>query len=223
VVRDLTGGRAISADVTFSGTSDVRAVYGNSVTNPGWGVGGEFIGGFRGVIARANSSEYSGETRALEAIATGTTGAGARIAVYGSASGGSTNWAGYFVGNEYISGDLRVGTQTGATGYRVSVNGKIMATEVRVQAFANWPDYVFGDSHERLSIEELEQFVKTEKHLPGVPSAAQIEAQQGFDLGEMQKIALEKIEELTLYLIEQNKLIKQQQAEIEWLKTQVKQ
>jgi hypothetical protein len=210
VVRDLAGGRAISADVTFSGNNDVRAVYGNSVTNPGWGIGGEFIGGFKGVIARANSSEYSGETRALEAIASGTTGAGARIAVYGSAFGGSTNWAGYFIGNEYISGDLLVGTLNGATGYKVSVNGKIMCTELRVLAVANWPDYVFGDSHKRLSLDELGTFVKTEKHLPGVPSAAEMEAAQGFEVGEMQKITIEKVEELTLYILEQHERIKAQ-------------
>ncbi len=224
VRRTTTGttGGAIEAEVDVDTNSDVRAVRGRSVTAPGWGYGVEGTGGFYGVRGTAEASDYSGTAYGVAGFTSGT-GVGTRIGIYGNASGGTTNWAGYFVGNQYVSGDLRVGNTGGATGYKLAVNGKIICTEARVQALANWPDYVFGESYTLMSLEDLETFVKTEKHLPGVPSAAEVEAEQGFDLGDMQKITLEKIEELTLHLIEQNKLIKQQQAEIEWLKSQVKQ
>jgi hypothetical protein len=201
-------GGAISAITSYVGNSDLVGVRANSVPNPGWGYGVYSTGGFMGVRGSAAATTYTGTAYGVYGVATGS--AGTRVGVYGTASGGTTNWAGYFQGNEYISGDLRVGTLNGATGYKVSVNGKIMCTELRVLAVANWPDYVFGDSHKRLSLDELGTFVKTEKHLPGVPSAAEMEAAQGFEVGEMQKITIEKVEELTLYILEQHERIKAQ-------------
>jgi hypothetical protein len=209
-----TSGGAIHGTVSYVGNSDVRGVRGTSVTNPGYGIGVNGTGGYMGVRGEATATDYTGTAYAVYGSATGT--AGTRIGVYGTATGGDNNWAGYFAsGNTYVSGDLRVGSTTGATGYKVSVNGKIMCTEMRVLAFANWPDYVFGDSHKRLTLDELDTFVKTEKHLPGVPSAAEMEAAQGFEVGEMQKITIEKVEELTLYILEQHTQMKAQDAQLE--------
>ena len=104
------------------------------------------------------------------------------------------------------SGNVCIGTATPGSGYRLSVNGKIISTELKVQLTNNWPDYVFSSSHQRLSLLQLEKFIETNNHLPNIPSAKQMEA-NGLEVGEMQRLAMEKIEELTLYIIELKKEI----------------
>lgn len=143
--------------------------------------------------------------------------AGTNIGVYGYASNGTTNWAGYFLGDAYISSDLRVGTTTQATGYSLSVNGKIACEEVLVEDMTSWPDYVFSEGYNLMSLEEIEEQINQRKHLPGIPSAQEIE-ENGLLLGDMQKKLLEKVEELTLHLIQQNKKIAELEAEINKLK-----
>lgn len=105
--------------------------------------------------------------------------------------------------------------------YNLFVNGGILTEEVRVMLKTQWADYVFEESYNLPNLEEVEQFIKENKHLPNVPSAKEV-AQNGIELGEMAKIQQEKIEELTLYIIEQNKINKEQQREIDELKEQVR-
>ena len=78
--------------------------------------------------------------------------------------------------------------------------------------------YVFDNNYFLMPLTELESFTKTYKHLPNVPSEKIIK-EEGVYLGEMNKILLQKIEELTLYIIEQDKKLSQHQKEIEELKT----
>ena len=82
---------------------------------------------------------------------------------------------------------------------------------------ANWPDYVFDEAFVILPLRELAQFVKANKHLPDVPSAADVQV-NGINVGEMNAILLKKVEELTLYLIEQQNEIAEMKSEIEVLK-----
>lgn len=89
-----------------------------------------------------------------------------------------------------------------------------------MQPQANWPDYVFGKDHTLLSLEELEASINANKHLPGIPSASEVK-EGGIMLGEMQTKQMEKIEELTLYVIELGKQNKELKNEIEVLKTLV--
>ena len=98
-----------------------------------------------------------------------------------------------------------VGIGTNAPREKLSVNGKIRAHEIKVEQ-ANWPDYVFEDSYKNLSLKEVEKFIKKNKHLPDMPTAAAIE-KNGLALGEIVKLQQQKIEELTLHLIQQEKLI----------------
>jgi Na+/phosphate symporter len=79
----------------------------------------------------------------------------------------------------------------------------------------------FYDDYRLNTLNELEQSILKNKHLPGIPSAAEIE-QNGLHLGDMQKKMLEKIEELTLYIIQQNKKIEGLQSEIDRLKAEYK-
>jgi hypothetical protein len=94
------------------------------------------------------------------------------------------------------------------TGYQLSVAGKVICEEVKVQLRAAWPDYVFADDYNLMPIEDLEKSIRQNKHLPNIPAAAQIE-KEGISLGDMNKRLMEKVEELTLYLIDLNKKNKQ--------------
>ena len=106
----------------------------------------------------------------------------------------------------YTGGNVYIGTTPGAVSntndYKLLVDGKVIAEEVRVQLSGSWPDYVFEESYDRLDWQSLASFVKVEKHLPGVPSAKEVEQAGGVDLGTMDRILLEKVEELTLYMLE---------------------
>jgi len=104
------------------------------------------------------------------------------------------------------SGSVSIGTTTPAAGYILSVDGKVMAEEVRVQLSGDWPDYVFNDTYKLPSLQSLEASVKENKHLPGIPSADEVK-KEGIAVGEMQTKMMEKVEELTLYIISLQKQI----------------
>lgn len=81
----------------------------------------------------------------------------------------------------------------------------------------NWPDYVFEDGYELRSLKETEEFIRTHKHLPNIPSAGEVE-REGIALGQMNRLLLEKIEELTLHLIEKEKRIEKIERELSEIK-----
>ena len=91
-----------------------------------------------------------------------------------------------------------------ATGYKLAVSGKVICEELKVKLSGSWPDYVFDQDYKLPGLEEVEQYIKEHKHLPNIPAAAEIET-NGMEVGEMQKKMMEKIEELTLYVIELKK------------------
>lgn len=103
---------------------------------------------------------------------------------------------------------VAIGTVVSAanSNYKLAVSGKMICEEVKVELNANWPDYVFSDNYKLPSLHEIEKFIADNKHLPNIPSAKEVE-KSGIELGEMNRKLLEKIEELTLYIIEQNKRI----------------
>ena len=100
-----------------------------------------------------------------------------------------------------FSDNFGIGTTTPSEA--LEVNGTIRTKEVKVEA-SPWPDYVFDPDYELRSLEETEAFIKENKHLPEVPPASELEA-NGLSLGEMNRLLMKKIEELTLHLIEVNK------------------
>jgi hypothetical protein len=120
-------------------------------------------------------------------------------------------------GGLYVGNELLVNTNSIATGFMVSVDGKIMCEELRVMDSGDWPDYVFTSDYSLRSIEEVEAFIESEKHLPGIPSASDME-EEGIMVGEMQKLLIQKVEELTLYVIELNNQNRKSQSEIEALR-----
>ncbi len=120
----------------------------------------------------------------------------------------------------HVNSSMVIGSSTTlpATGYLLSVNGKIISEEVKVQLDTDWPDYVFENQYLLLPLQELENKVMKDKHLPGIPSAADVSNNKGIELGDMQKRLLEKVEELYRYMFELNKENIQLKKEIGLLK-----
>lgn len=96
-----------------------------------------------------------------------------------------------------------VGIGTIYPSHKLAVNGTIRSKEVIVETI-NWPDYVFAKEYQLPSLASIEKFISEHKHLPNIPSASEMET-NGQYLGETQKKMMEKIEELTLYIIQLNK------------------
>ena len=201
----VTGKHFTTGNFGNLGTSSY-GVYGkhNSSGNYGYlgsgtiGVGG-FCGGYgSGVKGEAATSGFgvyginssSGNYGLLGTLTYG---------VYGKALsvGG---YAGYFDGQVYVNGNVGIGTTTPF--YKLDVCGTIRGKEVRVET--EWCDYVFEPNYSLMPLSQLEQYVNKNKHLPGITPASVVES-EGLKVGEMSSKLMLKIEELTLYLIQQNK------------------
>ncbi|WP_430906177.1 discoidin domain-containing protein [Maribacter sp. 2-571] len=150
----------------------------------------------------------------------------AEVEVYGGTGGGtgpvgSSPWTTGANGIDFNAAGTatgNVGIGTGAqTNYRLAVDGTIHAREVVVDN-DSWPDYVFGQHYHLPSLKEVREHIDAHGHLMNVPSEAEVRA-NGVHLGEMNKILLEKIEELTLYMLEQDALQKQLEEELRLLES----
>lgn len=109
------------------------------------------------------------------------------------------------------NGNVGIGTLNPVNGFKLAVNGKIRAKEIIVET--SWSDFVFYPGYFLMPLDSVQKFIDVNGHLPNVPPAKQVE-ENGLSLGESNAILLMKIEELTLYLL-------QQQKEINLLKQQV--
>jgi hypothetical protein len=120
-------------------------------------------------------------------------------------------------GNHFIqNGNVGIGTTS--PDQKLTVKGKIHAEEVIVDLNVPVADYVFKPNYKLMPLPEVEQFVKTNSHLPEIPSATEI-TKNGLSMGEMQNKLLQKVEELTLYAIQQNKKIETLEKRINELET----
>ncbi len=93
---------------------------------------------------------------------------------------------------------------------KLSVNGNVCAKEVRVSLSGSpcWPDYVFAQDYDLMEISDLRSYVRQNRHLPGVPSAAEVE-ENGVELGATTEVLLQKIEEMTLYILQLEERVQQ--------------
>lgn len=139
-----------------------------------------------------------------------------------SESGTGANFDELLVINE--DGNVGIGNGTDQVtvpaGYRFSVDGKIVVEEIKVELSTAWPDYVFSPTYELMPIQALKSYIRERKHLPNVPSAQEIKDNGGMELGDMNKKLMEKVEELTLYLIDEHDRINSIQKELEALKAE---
>lgn len=131
-----------------------------------------------------------------------------------------------FAGNIYLTNGIwnnagKVGIGTTNPTEMLSVKGNIKAQEVKVTtAASDWPDYVFQPGYRLMSLDSLSGRVKQLGHLPDMPSAKDVET-NGQNLGEINKKLLQKVEELTLYITEQNKRLDAQEKRINVLERQI--
>ena len=108
----------------------------------------------------------------------------------------------------FLADNGNIGIKTNNPQAELAVNGTVLAKAVRVNISATyWPDYVFGNDYKMMTISELESYVNENRHLPGIPSASEVEEEGSVDLGEMNTILLQKVEELTRYIINLQKQI----------------
>jgi hypothetical protein len=118
------------------------------------------------------------------------------------------------------NGNVAVGT-TDTKGYKFAVAGSAIFTKVVVKTYP-WPDYVFQPNYRLRPLSEIEQYINKYRHLPEVVTAEKVD-KNGLDVGDNQAALLKKIEELTLYMIEQDKQTKALKAEVEALKAIIQQ
>lgn len=205
----------------FGGTGDSYGVYGTaSSSGTAYGVFGtttggvtQWAGGFDGKVQITNGSDASLSSHGYLTIGTISStnviidnneimarNNGANSPLYFNDDGGDVIMC-------YGGGNVRIGAAAvAAPGYLLAVDGKVICEELKVQLSDSWPDYVFADDYHLPSLYEVEKLINEHNHLPGIPSAAEIE-KDGIAVGEMQKAMMEKIEELTLYIIELQKQI----------------
>lgn len=117
-------------------------------------------------------------------------------------------------------GSVGIGV-TDTKGYLLAVGGSMIAEKIKVKIKTAWPDYVFTPGYELPRLEYIEKYIADHQHLPDMPSAKEVAA-DGLDVAEMNKKLVQKVEELTLYLIEQQKQMDQMKKTIEHLSSKAK-
>ena len=132
---------------------------------------------------------------------------------YLQTAGGSGNsklilGAGNWESTMYVLKGGKVGIKTSYVpdGYSLGVKNGIITEKVKVALASQWGDFVFDNDYDLQSLEEVESYIEENNHLSGIPSATEIDA-SGVELGEMVRLQMIKIEELTLYIVELNKKV----------------
>lgn len=182
---------------------------------------------FGSLLFRPNGTGVTGYNGVFEIESSTTPGAGTaqyltRFRSTTSGTGGQTRHDVVFDGNVRI-GTTDTFTQNFAVNGNATFRDEVSASDFFVYDFGStsigvmispWPDYVFKDDYELLPLNEVEKHIKEKGHLPNVPSEKEVKEQGGFSLGEMNKKLLEKVEELMLYTIQQEKRIKALEEEL---------
>ena len=153
----------------------------------------------------------SNNTTRLGYIGDGSTGTNDLI-LLADAGGGLNLGSGGSAYRLYInsSGQISVNTSD-AKGYQFAVNGSAIATAMTVKLNANWPDYVFKKDYHLPALAEVKTYIDQNHHLPEMPTETQV-IKDGINLGEMNRLLTKKVEELTLYAIEQDRKQNEQKA-----------
>jgi len=166
-----------------------------------------------GTVRLAGLTSDSTKTRVLVSDTSGNL-------FYRSASSLGGHWL-YSNGTEYDSLDnIAIGTSN-PQNYKFAVNGTAIFTKVKVKTAGTWPDYVFAKGYHLPGLKELEDYLARYRHLPGIASEAEVQ-KEGIDVGDNQAALLKKVEELTLYLIDENKKLQTQAGQMKAQSDQMK-
>ena len=111
----------------------------------------------------------------------------------------------------FTTGKVGIGCVNNMNDFALAVQGGVVCAKMSVLDIDSWPDFVFGNNYKLMNLYELEHYINTNQHLPDVPAAQEVSA-NGIDLGEMNAILLQKVEELTLHIIELQKQIDELKA-----------
>jgi hypothetical protein len=221
----LTNATAIGSGVTVATSNTV--VLGNAATTvTGTGLAAGLSGLKFANITSATSPGTGGAGKVLSVDATGNvilvglTGTGVGTTSVGSPLAESWKESDGYLYNNSTNGVVIKGT--GLDGNSLIVKGGVLSKEVNVKVEGSeaWPDYVFKPNYKRMTLGEVEKFISINGHLPNIPSATEMAA-TGNNLGKTDVKLLEKVEELTLYLLDMKKANDAQAAELKALKQQV--
>ena len=102
--------------------------------------------------------------------------------------------------NITLSGKVGINTVNNTSGYALAVDGGVISTKVFIKEVKLWPDYVFNNDYSLMGLDDLKHYLNEKHHLPGVPTEEEVR-QNGYDLNEMQVLLLEKVEEMTQYIL----------------------
>ncbi|MBK9638357.1 MAG: hypothetical protein IPO63_11255 [Bacteroidetes bacterium] len=116
--------------------------------------------------------------------------------------------------DQNASAKVCIGGTQAATGYKLSVTGKIICEELKVLLTANWPDYVFESDYQLMPLKQLENYISDNNHLPGIPSATEMQEKGGMEVGEMQTLLVKKLEEANLYILQLNQRLEELEAKL---------
>jgi|SRR6218665_1397232 len=208
-----------------------QAVQGNNNTFVGYNAGifangsDNVMIGNRAGYSNYGSGPYTGSGNILIGNSAGSgMGLNNKLFIDNSSTTTPLIWGDFATDQLKLNGKTGIGLGTAAfptlasgvniSAYNLFVKGGILTEEVRITLGSDWADYVFTKDYILKPLQEVEQFITTNGHLPNVPSAQKVK-EEGIELGDMARIQQEKIEELTLYLIQQHK-------EIEAMKGQIK-
>jgi hypothetical protein len=144
---------------------------------------------------------------------------------------GPSLWASGFAGIKFftnklprisinVDGNVGIGTITPGS-YKLAVEGTLGARRIKVTQVLNWADFVFHPDYQLAPLQEVENYIRANRHLAGIPTTEEVQ-KEGVDLGEMNKLLLQKVEELTLYMIEEHKEKQKMQNQIDLLLSEVK-
>ncbi len=193
-----------TVDLSWSGATDNVGVTGYNIYRDG------------NLEANPNSSphtvtgltagtSYSFTVTALDAAGNESVASNAVSVTTDSSSGGGTSVWSESGSTASYTGEVAIGTSSVPTGYKLAVDGHIRTREIRVDQ-DTWPDYVFEENYNLLSLEEIQEYINKHGHLPNMPSAMEVKT-NGVELGAMDRLLLQKIEELTLYILDQQEQI----------------
>ncbi|WP_435137104.1 fibronectin type III domain-containing protein [Formosa sp. A9] len=119
----------------------------------------------------------------------------------------------WYSNHTFVNGNLGIGTLN-TSNYRLAVAGGVVAEEINVALQTSWPDYVFEKGYDLPTLKDVELFIRKYGHLPNVPSANEVKA-NGIDLAKMNVVLLEKIEEMTLYILQMEKRVSELEQQID--------
>ncbi len=210
---NVSAGANVTAGSDVTATNNIVAVNGNVIAQTG-----SIESQSGNVVANQNVMAMNGNVSAFQNVSAQIGGVTANLDVV-SNNGHirATNGDLRAGADLLVNGVARIGSISGdPTGHALAVGGSIISTEVKVELQGNWPDYVFSPSYALTPLSEVKAFVKENQHLPGIPSAAEVQ-QNGQQLGETQRLLLEKVEELYLHLIQTNErmeILEKENAEL---------